>query len=134
MAFLYGNAQGSQSLEPQLPGRVVASYAVRSNLGVGTNESEGWVLIRDLLPIFQGPVVFLASQELGGSLQVRFVARQAFATGFGKAPLAGDLPALRYWLHGEPVAPPWSQSLSPWGSSSRAGARYVLGGPALGSR
>jgi hypothetical protein len=88
LAFLYGNAQNLQSVEPLLPGRVVASPSVRSNLEAGTNESESWILIRDLLPIFSGEVRFLASQELANSLQVRFVARLPFATGFGKAPLS----------------------------------------------
>jgi hypothetical protein len=56
--------------------------------GAGTNEAEGWVVVPEFLPIAQGPVVFLASLELANTLQVRFVARQAFATGFGGAPLS----------------------------------------------
>jgi hypothetical protein len=88
LAFLYGNAQNSQSLRPELPGRPIPSSAVRSNLGSGTDEDEAWLIVPDMLPIFQGPVTFVASQELSGTLQVRFVARQPFATGFGRAPLS----------------------------------------------
>lgn len=46
------------------------------------------MIVPDMLPIFQEAVRFVASEELANTLQVRFVARQAFATGFGRAPLS----------------------------------------------
>jgi len=89
-AYLFGNAQSSQSLRPVLPGKPIISSAVRTTLGNPTNsdQDEAWVIVPDLLELYQGPVRFLASEQLSGTLQVRFVAYQAIATGFGRAPLA----------------------------------------------
>jgi hypothetical protein len=88
LAWLYGAPQNSQSIEPKLPGQVIASGVVASNGGSGTNEDEIYVRVPDLLPIFKRPVEFVVSEELAGTLQVRFVARQPFASGFGRAPKA----------------------------------------------
>jgi HK97 family phage prohead protease len=88
LAWLHGTVQNSQIIRPDLPGRVIASGSTRTTLGTGTNEDEAWLIVPDMLPIFMGEVKVLASQELAGTLQVRFHARQPFATGFGRAPLS----------------------------------------------
>ena len=53
-----------------------------------TDEDEAWLIVPDMLPVFEGPVKFIVSEELAGTMEVRFVAYQPFATGFGRAPLS----------------------------------------------
>jgi hypothetical protein len=51
LAFLYNNAQGSQTIEPRVPGRLVPSAALRTNLGASTSEDECILLVPDELRI-----------------------------------------------------------------------------------
>jgi hypothetical protein len=87
LAFLFANAQNAQTLRPQVPGNLVPCAALRSTLGASTNEDEAFVLVPSELPVYAEPPVFVINVEsLSGTLTVRIVARQAIATGFGRAP------------------------------------------------
>jgi hypothetical protein len=89
LAFFYSNPQGSQSVEPKVPGRLVLSAALRSTLGAGTNEDEAFVLLPSELPVFLGPPrVIVDQQGMANTLQVRFIPLQPVASGFGRAPSA----------------------------------------------
>jgi HK97 family phage major capsid protein len=57
--------------------------------GAGTNEDYVLVLRREALPVYVGPIQFMASPEvLSGTLTVRVTAWQYIATLFGRMPLA----------------------------------------------
>jgi hypothetical protein len=89
LAFLYNNAQNSQTVEPRVPGRLVPAAALRVTLGAGTNEDELFVLVPDELPYFTEPPRLTVDVEgMANTLQVRFIPLQAIATGFGRAPAA----------------------------------------------
>ena len=78
---------------------------------------ELWIL-PDMLPIFMGEVTVLASEALSGTMQVRFVARQPFATGFGRAPLASAASP-------EPRGRADAVTTSRWGSSCERVGRVL---------
>jgi HK97 family phage major capsid protein len=89
LAWAYHNPQGSQSIAPAVPGRIVASAGIRSLLGAGTNEDEVFVILPSELPVFaSSPVIVVDEESLSGNMQVRVTAWRFLATGFGRAPAA----------------------------------------------
>jgi HK97 family phage prohead protease len=89
LAFAYANGQASQAIAPAFPGRIVPSRGLRTTLGAGSNEDEVFVLLPAELPVYvEPPRVIVDEESLSATLQVRLVAVQALATGFGRAPAA----------------------------------------------
>jgi Phage capsid family len=77
--YLYPSAVASYPL----PGRLVPSAGIRSNLGAGTNEDE--IFIVDAGPIHvraNQPVIRVLPEVLSGTLQVRVQAYQEVASAF----------------------------------------------------
>jgi hypothetical protein len=73
---------------PPLPGRLVATTGVRTNLGGGT-EDEADVIARDEVFVSGNAPTFKAHESVGsGSLTVRFSAFQFVGTMFSRRPKA----------------------------------------------
>jgi hypothetical protein len=86
LAWFYSNAQNAQSVDPRVPGGIVASAGLRTNLGGGT-EDEAYLLLADELPVYASPVRLIVDDEsASGNMQVKLVAYRFVGTGFGRAP------------------------------------------------
>jgi hypothetical protein len=82
-----GNTAGLAGLPP-LPGRVVASVGIRTNLGAGT-EDEAYVIARDEVFVSGNAPRFFVHESVGsGTLTVRFQAMQYVAPMFNRRPKA----------------------------------------------
>jgi HK97 family phage major capsid protein len=88
LAWLRHNPQASQSIAPEVPGRLIACAGLRTNLGGGT-EDEAFVIVADELPAFASQLRLIVDVEsVSGTLQVRLVAYRMIGSGFGRAPAA----------------------------------------------
>jgi Phage capsid family len=84
----FGNTSGLPGIPP-LPGQLVATPGVRTNLGAGTNQDEIYVIAKSEVFVALGRPVFSVYPEVGSStLTVRLSARQYAAAMFSRQPKA----------------------------------------------